>query len=87
MEANSELDNIILDGYYYLDIVTSFIYVLINWETLALGDDRSGQTKVSQSHKSESGLRLSALHRFFSAKNVFQFFPVTGYFSRGCFAV
>jgi replication factor C subunit 2/4 len=66
LEAHSALDNIIGEGYYYLDIVTCFIYVLTtNYdmeENIKLKlVDIVQQTKITISTGLRSKLQLSAM--------------------------
>ena len=65
-EADQEMDNIIKQGYYYLDIVTGFIYVLANFEDME-EDLRLrliqiiNKTKITVSTGLRSKLQLSAM--------------------------
>jgi replication factor C subunit 2/4 len=65
-EADKEMDNIIKQGYYYLDIVTGFIYVLAGYE--AMEEDLRlrliqivNKTKITVSTGLRSKLQLSAM--------------------------
>ncbi|XWV26269.1 putative replication factor C small subunit [Tupanvirus soda lake] len=66
VEADREMDNIIKQGYYYLDIVTGFIYVLSSYE--GMDEDLKlrliqivNQTKIVVSTGLRSKLQLSAM--------------------------
>lgn len=65
LEANTELENIILQGYYYLDIVNGFIYVLSNYEMdegTKLGFiDIINQTKIAVSIGLRTRVQLTAM--------------------------
>jgi len=65
IEANKEIENIIRLGYYYLDIVTGFIYVLSHYEmneNLKLRlIDIINKTKIAVSTGLRSKLQLSAM--------------------------
>lgn len=65
VEADNEMDNIIKQGYYYLDIVTGFIYVLDNYN---LDNDKKlklidivNKTKIIVSTGLRSKLQLSGM--------------------------
>lgn len=64
-EANNGIQNIILKGYYYLDIVTGFIFVLSNYqmeESMKLKlIDIINQTKIAVSTGLRSKLQLTAM--------------------------
>lgn len=66
VDAHNEMNNIISAGYYYLDIVTGFIYVLANYEEM--DEDRKlrliqivNNTKIIVSASIKSKLQLSAM--------------------------
>jgi replication factor C subunit 2/4 len=65
IEADNEMDNIIKQGYYYLDIVTGFIYVLDNYD---ITEDQKlrlieivNKTKIIVSTGLRSKLQLSGM--------------------------
>ncbi|AYV85039.1 MAG: putative replication factor C small subunit [Satyrvirus sp.] len=64
-EADKQMDNIIKDGYYYLDIVTGFIYVLSKYD---MDNDKKlklieiiNRTKIVVSNGLRSKLQLSGM--------------------------
>ncbi len=66
IEANNEIDNIIKQGYYYLDIVSGFVYVLstmddINEDLRLRLIDVINRTKIIVSTGLRSKLQLSAM--------------------------
>lgn len=65
VEANNEMMNIIMQGYYYLDIMTGFIYVLNNYEldeTMKLKlIEIINKTKIAVSIGLRSNLQLAGM--------------------------
>jgi len=66
VRADAEMDYIIKQGYYYLDIVSGFIYVLSNYPNMAEGlklrlIEIVNQTKIIVSTGLRSKLQLSAM--------------------------